>query len=210
MNKGYMITACICAALVLASGCSTEDSSLMSYESPKTAWDAAADKTDAPAGSQPVSTAVTKAPETTESRTAAVTTAGVILSGNTAPLSSPEDIDLHDTDGGGTNYVFTYGKEEYEAIYTPDNWKIVNSYRIKRLQDLKIICSALISIHPIPDKDRIGYRTADDLAYEWSEHNSAYEMLPDDSPWKANVRDVDLDPDDQGKSMVDMALDRLQ
>ena len=73
-----------------------------------------------------------------------------------------------------------------------------------------IICSAVSAVHQIHNKDYTGYRDAEDLAYEWEQHNTAYTLLPDSSPWKKNAKDVDLDPKDQGKSFVEMARDRLR
>ena len=48
------------------------------------------------------------------------------------------------------------------------------------------------------------------MAYEWVQHNLAYEMLPDDSGYKDNAKDVDLNPDDQGKSLYDLFVDRIK
>ncbi len=41
------------------------------------------------------------------------------------------------------------------------------------------------------------------MAYEWLQHNIAYELLPD-SEFKASAKDVDLDPDDQGLSLEEI------
>lgn len=123
-------------------------------------------------------------------------------------LNSPEDIGLRDIDGANTNFEFTYDKLVFEAIYTYDNWKIVDSYRITNTADMEIICQALIEVNPIHGKDMVSYRTAEDMAYEWDQHNLAYEILTDSSPWRENARDVDLNPDDQGKSILDFYLDR--
>lgn len=123
-------------------------------------------------------------------------------------LTGPEDIGLHDIDGGNTNFVFTYDDTEYTAIYTYDNWKIIDSYLIKNMADMEVICQALIDINPIHGKDYESFRTAKDMAYEWDQHNIAYDLLPDDNEWRANVKDVDLNPDDQGKSFLDMYCDR--
>lgn len=119
-------------------------------------------------------------------------------------LTSLADINLQDTDGNGKNYVFTYNNKEYTAVYTTDNWHIVNSYQIRNRTDLAIICQALILAHPIHGKDRVSYRTVEDLVYEWVQHNVAYYILPNDNPWKNNAKDVDLDPDDQGLSLVEI------
>lgn len=125
-------------------------------------------------------------------------------------LSSPEDIGLYDTDGSGTNYIFTYGGESFSAVYTYENWKIIDSYRITTQADLEIICQALINAHPLHGADGESFRTAEDMAFEWQEHNAAYFMLPEDSEWKLHTKDVDLNPEDQGKTGVEMALDRLR
>ena len=122
-------------------------------------------------------------------------------------LSSTDDIGLTETGEG--SYTFTYSGESYNAYYTTDNWKIVDSYKITNKNDMIIICKALSDIHPIHTNDYEGYRTPEDLAYEWEQHNTAYSVLPDSSKWKANAKDVDLDPKDQGKSFLQMARDRL-
>ena len=122
-------------------------------------------------------------------------------------LNSTADIALTETGEG--SYTFTYNGEQYTALYTPDNWKIIDSYKIRNKADMTVICEALISVYPIHGKDYESYRTPEDLAYEWEQHNIAYDMLPDTSRWKANTKDVDLNPEDQGKSFLDMARDRL-
>ena len=129
-------------------------------------------------------------------------------SSNAGILTSVEDIGLQDTDGGGENYVFYYSDEEFRARYTPDNWKIFDSYRITDNEDMMIICQALSEVHPIHGKDMVSYRTPEDMAYEWQQHNFAYYMLPEESPWKQSVQNVDLDPKDQGKSFSELYEDR--
>lgn len=119
-------------------------------------------------------------------------------------LKSSKDINLRDIDGKKTNYVFTYKDEDFSAIYTKDNWKIKNSYKITNGQDIAYICKALIDVHPIHGKDMKSYRTVDDLVYEWQQHNLAYSLLPDDNSWKSHAKDVDLDPADQGKSLAEI------
>ena len=47
------------------------------------------------------------------------------------------------------------------------------------------------------------------MAYEWEQHNIAYQLLPEDSPYKENAKDVDLNPEDQGKSIIDFALEHI-
>ena len=120
----------------------------------------------------------------------------------TSLLSSTDDIALTDIDG--KNYIFTYDNELYSAIYTTDNWKIIDSYKINNAADMKIICSALIQIHPVHGKDMESYRTPDDMVYEWQQHNLVYQLLSDDNEWKSHVKDVDFDPADQGKSFEEI------
>lgn len=118
------------------------------------------------------------------------------------------DIQLRNTDGNGSQYVFTYHDKEYQAVYTEDNWKIVNSYEISDPADMVRICEALKAVHPIHSADMKAWRTAEDMAYEWRQHNIAYSILPESSEWKKSARDVDINPTDQGKSIYDFYIDR--
>ena len=123
---------------------------------------------------------------------------------NNGSLSSINDLFLKDIDGQKKNYIFIYKEEKFEASYTKDNWHIENSYKITNKNDIAIICKALTDIHPIHGKDMSSYRTIDDLVYEWLQHNIAYNFLSENSQWKDNVRSVDLDPEDQGKTIEEM------
>ncbi len=123
-------------------------------------------------------------------------------------LTSAEDINLQDVDGQGTNYSFTYNSENYSAVYRTDNWTIYNSYKINSMSDMTIICQALIDIHPIHGRDMSSYRSADDMVYEWMQHNIAYAALPVDSELKSHARDVDFNPEDQGRSFEELYKDR--
>ncbi|MCR5022938.1 MAG: hypothetical protein K6A90_01210 [Lachnospiraceae bacterium] len=123
-------------------------------------------------------------------------------------LSGVDDVALTDLTGPGTDYAFIYDDVPYSAIYTPDNWEIKDSYKITNAMDMAIICQALINEHPIHGKDMISYRTCDDMAYEWVQHNIAYSFLPEDSKWIESVKNVDFDPKDQGKSYRDLYEDR--
>ena len=127
----------------------------------------------------------------------------------TALLTSPEDIGLHDAEGTDWHYRFTYDGTEFDAYYTPDNWCIMDSYKIRNKTDIEIICQALAGVHPIHSADMTDWRTPEDMAYEWSQHNIAYSILPDDSQWKDSAKDVDIDPPDQGKSVYQIFKDRL-
>ena len=106
------------------------------------------------------------------------------------------------------DYEFVYNGETFKASYLTDTWKIYNSYKIVNSSDIKKICKALIDIHPIHGIDMTSYRTAADMAYEWMQHNLAYEILPEGNSFKNSAKDVDLDPKDQGKSLVQMYEDR--
>ena len=117
-------------------------------------------------------------------------------------------INLHDVDGADTNYAFTYKGEEFRAQYYYDNWTIFDSYKITNKHDMKKICQALIDIHPIHGKDYESYRTADDMAYEWKQHNLAYKYLPEDNAWRPSAANVDFDPEDQGRSFEEIYEDR--
>ena len=118
-------------------------------------------------------------------------------------IDNIQEINLHDIDGNEKNYLFTYKGENYSAIYTKDNWHIVDSYKITNEKDMEIICQALINIHPIHGKDKISFRNVQDLVYEWVQHNIAYNLLPEDNKWKTNAKDVDFNPEDQGKNLKD-------
>jgi len=113
-------------------------------------------------------------------------------------LKSAADIELTDTDGNGKNYHFYYAGDDFTAIYTPDNWKVKDSYRVHSEADMIIICQALIDEHPVHGKDLVSYRTAEDMAYEWQIHNMGYAFFTDDENLRNKAKDVDFDPKDQG------------
>ena len=115
-----------------------------------------------------------------------------------------EKIDIKDVDGEMSNYTFTYNGEVFSAIYTPNNWKIIDSYKITNKQDIIVICEELIKIHPVKGEDGISFRTAEDMAYEWVQHNLAYSLLPEGNEWRNNAKDVDLNPEDQGKNIIEL------
>lgn len=121
---------------------------------------------------------------------------------------SAEDINLRDANGGGYYYLFTYKDEDYTAIYSYDNWCVYDSYKITSGRAMKKICQALIEVHPVHGSDYESFRTAEDMVYEWKQHNIAHAILPEDNPWKTTTGNVDFDPEDQGKSMREMYKDR--
>lgn len=108
----------------------------------------------------------------------------------------------------GSRYEFFYNNETYQVLYISDTWKVYNSYKITNSKDMKKICEALINIHKIPSSDYKSYRTVDDLVYEWKQHNLAYMILPESNSFRNSAKDVDLDPRDQGKSLVEIYEDR--
>jgi len=124
------------------------------------------------------------------------------LLGSAAELNLKTDDDLH--------YSFDYGGLRFEAVFTPssDNWKIIDSYKIQNHDDMLIICRTLSEAHPIHTADGSGFRTAEDMVYEWEQHNLAWALLPEDSGWKNNAKDVDINPEDQGKNIIDFYNDR--
>lgn len=107
-----------------------------------------------------------------------------------------------------SNYEFVYNEITYKVLYVSDTWKIYNSYMITNSSDIKKICQALINLHPIHGSDMISYRTSDDMTYEWLQHNLAYTLLPESNSFRNSAKDVDLDPKDQGKSLVEIYEDR--
>ena len=119
-----------------------------------------------------------------------------------------EEINLRDIYGGGYQYLFTYKGEDYTAIYSYDNWCVYDSYKITSGRAMKKICQALIDEHPIHGSDYESFRTADDMVYEWKQHNIAHAVLPDDNAWKTTTGNVDFDPEDQGKSVQELYEDR--
>ena len=147
-----------------------------------------------------------KKSETTASEEPASETTVSTVSEYTGLIKSPEEFEIYDTDGCEWDYEFVYDGRIYEAIYTaePENWKIIDSYKITDHSDMTIICKALSDIHPIHGKDYITFRTPEDMVYEWEQHNLAYKLLPDSNSWKQNARDVDLDPEDQGKGLYEL------
>ena len=124
----------------------------------------------------------------------------------TGTLSSPEDINLRSDNG--SDYVFTYKDEDFYVDYWTDHWIIYNSYRITNSSDIVTICKALSDEHPIHGKDMESYRTPQDMAFEWEQHNLAYQELPEDNAWREHAKDVDLDPEDQGRTFKEIYEDR--
>ena len=121
-------------------------------------------------------------------------------------FSIVDSIDIKKIDD--SNYEFVYRDETFKAYYMTDLWKIYNSYKITNSSDIKKICKELIDIHPIHGADMKSYRNEIDMMYEWVQHNLAYQILPEGNSFRNSAKDVDLDPKDQGKSLVEMYEDR--
>ena len=79
------------------------------------------------------------------------------------------------------HFTFLYNGETYHATFAEDTWKIIDSWKIT---------------------DR------SDMTFEWEQHNIAYYMLPEGAKWKENAKDVDLNPEDQGKTILNFLLER--
>ena len=119
-------------------------------------------------------------------------------------LSSVDDVVLVPTDDYACGYVFNYGGEEFIAYFDTYSWRVYDSYKITNHSDIVTICQALINVHPVYGADWESLRTAEDMAYEWEQHNLAYQLLPANSHWREDAKNVDLDPYDQGKSFRDI------
>ena len=119
-------------------------------------------------------------------------------------LTSTEDVVLVPTDDYAMGYVFEYGGEQFTAYFDTYSWRVYDSYKITNHNDIVIICQALINEHPVYGSDWESFRTADDMAYEWEQHSLAYNLLPEDNHWREDAKDVDLDPEDQGKSFPEI------
>lgn len=128
---------------------------------------------------------------------------GSIASGK-RKLSSVEGVSLVSTDDYAQGYVFDYDGDQFTAYFDGTSWKVHDSYKITNHDDIVLICQALLNEHPVYGSDWESFRTADDMAYEWEQHNLAYFVLPEDSRWRDDAKDVDLDPDDQGKSIQEL------
>ena len=122
--------------------------------------------------------------------------------------STEAEILLENSNGDGEAYSFTCDGETFSAIYTPDNWRVIDSWRLTEEADITAVCRALAGEHPIHGADGSSFRTPEDMAYEWMQHNLAYQLLPEDNPWRENAKDVDLDPKDQGKTLEQMYEER--
>ena len=118
-------------------------------------------------------------------------------------LSSVRDVVLERV-GEKEKYEFMYGSEKFKADYEKDGWVVYDSFKIVNHDDIVLICQALIDIHPVYGKDFKSFRTAQDMAFEWEQHNLAYQVLLEGNRWREHAKDVDLDPYDQGMTLSEM------
>ena len=116
--------------------------------------------------------------------------------------------DIHLRTDNGYDYTFTYHGEDFRALYTAQSWKIYDSWKILNPFDIMHICTVLTEEHPVPSRDYTSWRTPADMTYEWFQHTLAYLELPDSSRWKADAKNVDLDPRDQGRTITEFYQDR--
>lgn len=123
-------------------------------------------------------------------------------------LTAPPEIRYEYSDGYYEYYSFDHAGEEFEVLHEYDNWKISDSYKIRNSKDMQLICEALLDIYPVHGADLESYRTPEDMAYEWIQHNIVYEMPLTDSSRKESAANVDLDPKDQNKTILEMFKDR--
>ena len=119
-------------------------------------------------------------------------------------IDNNDSINIEIKEVENNKYTFIYNNETYNVVYWNDNWKIIDSYKIRNKDHMKIICEKLLEIHKIHGEDKVSYRTADDMVFEWEQHNIGYDLLPADSKWKDTAKDVDFDPKDQNKTLKDM------
>ena len=119
-------------------------------------------------------------------------------------LSEPPEITYEYSDGYYEYYSFDYAGKEFYVLHEYDNWKISDSYKIRNTEDMQLICEALLDIYPVHGEDLESCRTPEDMAYEWIQHNIVYEMPLTDARYKENAANVDLDPGDQNKTIMEM------
>ena len=123
-------------------------------------------------------------------------------------LSSPPQITYQYSDEDYEYYSFIYGDEEFSVLHDNDNWKIFESYKIRNSEDMKLICQAMIDIDPVHGADMSSYRTTEDMAYEWIQHNIVYDLPGLDDEIKDSAANVDMDPKDQNMTIMEMYYNR--
>ena len=123
-------------------------------------------------------------------------------------ISDEPEVTFQYSDDDYDYYRFYYDGMAFEVLYEYDNWKIFDSYKIRNSKDMQLICNALIKIYPVHGIDLESYRTPEDMAYEWIEHNIVYEMPITDASLKDSAANVDLDPKDQNKTLFEILSGR--
>lgn len=111
------------------------------------------------------------------------------------------------TPKGNDEYTFVYNSHTFTAQFSVygenrENWRVTDSYLITDREVITAVCQALINEKKVHGKDLTSYRTASDMSDEWSLHNLAYQHLSEGSA-KQHAKDVDLNTDDQGKTLMD-------
>ena len=123
-------------------------------------------------------------------------------------IEGEPEISYEYTDEDFEYYSLEYAGGTFEVIHEYDNWKIFDSYKIRNSRDMEKICQSLIDIYPVHGRDLSSYRNAEDMTYEWVIHNIAYDILDDDDFYKQCAASVDLDPDEQNKTLLEIYSDR--
>lgn len=117
----------------------------------------------------------------------------------------PEILYSH-SDGVYDYYTFAYGDGSFTVLQEYDNWKVFDSYRIRNSRDIELICRSFIALYPVHGRDLESYRTAEDMTYEWLQHNIAYGFAEDDDALRESAANVDLDPEEQDMNMLAIYL----
>ena len=215
MKKKILICAALMATVVVGCASNRKESSSAAKKSSKMTTTTAASDTSSqkplettPEQSSAETTTVSAVSEQeTENVTENISSRSSIYDDKIGLLSSIDELKLHDVDGNNTSFEFYYDGETYTAQYTPDNWKIVDSYKIRNSADMLLICEALIEINPLHGRDMVSYRVPEEMVDEWMQHNLAYDMFKDNAALRARAKDVDLNPDDQGKNIIEKYME---
>lgn len=191
----YIITAAAC--LLLLCGCGSSSSLADSSQSTSTA----------PTSTTTTTSATTSETTTTTTTTTTATTTTTTTTQVTTRAEAAQQVVLKDTDGQGRNFTFELGGVQFTAEFSyrydgKENWRVYDSYKITNESDMIAVCKALIAVHTIRGRDLVSLRTPQDMAEEWKIHNQVHEMLGE-GDIKEHCKDVDFDPDDQGKGYAD-------
>ena len=155
----------ITAAALLICGCSDSDDTSSSAGISAAADSPAAVTTTTVTTVPPEQPMNSELPDESETVTTASQTVTSAPTQTTASASSAkqdkpltaDDLGFKNVDSIGSKYEFTYGGEVFTAIYTPDNWKIIDSYKIEKESDILLVCKILVAEHPVHGKDMISF-----------------------------------------------------